>query len=201
MTRIRISLLKSLEKVILHILKISTKFGVAPQSFCENQNSVQDQDHDFTLDFNTRPTFHTLKTPTKFCSDPLTPSKVIVSTSKVPVRTDRQTEIFWCLFCLLRHTKHEHSSKGEIFFLSCDCNTGCVQKIMGIFVFYFLITYRVCKKRKYCNRMSEKKNSLLLTNVYDFYVLEDKTSQKKFPSVCLSGCMYVRGLFMWTQCF
>ena len=28
------------------MLKISTKFGVAPQSFCENQNSVQDQDQD-----------------------------------------------------------------------------------------------------------------------------------------------------------
>ena len=45
------------------MLKISTKFGVAPQSFYENQNSVQnqdqDQDHDITLDFNTRPTFHT----------------------------------------------------------------------------------------------------------------------------------------------
>ena len=31
---------------------------------CENQNCVQnqdqDQDHDMTLDFNTRPTFHTL---------------------------------------------------------------------------------------------------------------------------------------------
>ena len=84
MTRIRISLGNSLERVILHILKISTKFGVAPQSFCENRNSVQDQDldqdHDFTLDFNTRPTFHTYKTSTKFCLDPLTPSKVIVST-------------------------------------------------------------------------------------------------------------------------
>ena len=74
--------------------------------------------------------------------------------------------------------------------------------------FYFLITYGVCKKRKYCNRMSEKKkNSLLLTNIYDFYVLEDKTNQKQFPSVCLSVCLsvwmsgytYVRGLFMWTQ--
>ena len=44
--------------------------------------------------------------------------------------------------------------------------------------------------------MSEKKNSLLLTNVYDFYVLEDKTSQKKFrPSVRLSVWMYVR---TWT---
>ena len=66
------------------MLKISTKFGVTAQSFCENQNSVQDQDqdqdHDITLDFNTRPTFNTWKTPTKFCSDPLTPSKVIVST-------------------------------------------------------------------------------------------------------------------------
>ena len=41
---------------------IPTK-DVAPQSFCQNQNPVQDQDqdqdHDFTLDFNTRPTFHT----------------------------------------------------------------------------------------------------------------------------------------------
>ena len=63
MTRIRISLWNSLEQGILYILKISTKFGVGPKSFCKNQNSVQDQDldqdHDFTLDFNTRPTFHT----------------------------------------------------------------------------------------------------------------------------------------------
>ena len=63
MTRIRISLRNSLERVIFYIPKISIKFGVAPQSFCENQNSVQDhdqnQDHDFTLDFNTTPTFHT----------------------------------------------------------------------------------------------------------------------------------------------
>ena len=45
------------------MLKISTKFDVAQQSFCENQNSVQDEDqdedHNITLDFNTRPTFHT----------------------------------------------------------------------------------------------------------------------------------------------
>ena len=53
-------------------------------------------------------------------------------------------------------------------------------------LFLLIITYGVCKKRKYCNRMSEKKNSLLLTNFYDFYVLEDETSKKKFPSVCLS---------------
>ena len=30
---------------------------------------------------------------------------------------------FVCLFYLLRHTKHEHSSKGAIFFHSCDYNT------------------------------------------------------------------------------
>ena len=96
MTTIRISLWNLLERVILYLLKISTKFGVAPQSFCENKNSVQsqvqDQDHDITLDFNTRPTFHTWKTPTKFCLDPLTPSKVIVSTWKVHVRTARQLD-------------------------------------------------------------------------------------------------------------
>ena len=46
---------------MLHILKILTKFDVALQSFCENQNSPQnqDQDHNFSLDFNTRLTFHT----------------------------------------------------------------------------------------------------------------------------------------------
>ena len=96
MCRIRISLWNSLEKVILYMLKISRKFGVAPQSLSENQKSVQnqdqDQDHDITLDFNTRPTFHTWKTPTKFCLDPLIPSKVIVSTWKVHVRTYIQTD-------------------------------------------------------------------------------------------------------------
>ena len=47
---------------MLYILKIPTKFDFALQSFRENQNSVQDQDqdpnHDFTLNFKTRPTFY-----------------------------------------------------------------------------------------------------------------------------------------------
>ena len=47
---------------MLCFLKIPNK-GVVPQSFCQNQNPVQDQDqdqdYDFTLDFNTRPTFYT----------------------------------------------------------------------------------------------------------------------------------------------
>ena len=31
---------------MLHILKIPTKFGVVPQSSCQNQNPVEDQEHD-----------------------------------------------------------------------------------------------------------------------------------------------------------
>ena len=55
----------------------------------------------------------------RICLYRLTPSKVIVSTSKRHVRTDRQTDgNFLCLFCFLRHTKHEHSSKGENFFFT-----------------------------------------------------------------------------------
>ena len=60
-SRIRTSLWNSLQKVLLYMLKISTKFGVARQSFCENQNSIQDQDqdHDITLVINAWATFHT----------------------------------------------------------------------------------------------------------------------------------------------
>ena len=43
---IRISLSKLLTKVMLRVLKIPDKFGVVPQSFCQNQNSVHDQDQD-----------------------------------------------------------------------------------------------------------------------------------------------------------
>ena len=89
--RIRISLSKSITKVMLCVLKIPTTFGVVPQIFFQNQNPVQDQDQDVTFDFNTRPIFHTQKTPTKFYLDPLTPSKIIVSTAKVHVRTYSKT--------------------------------------------------------------------------------------------------------------
>ena len=44
--RIRFSVWNSLENDILYMLKISTKLGIAPQSFCENKNSVQDEDED-----------------------------------------------------------------------------------------------------------------------------------------------------------
>ena len=52
---------------------------------------------------------------------PPTYSQTIRQTDR---QTYRRTELFFCLFCLLRHTKHEHSSKGENFFFhSCDSNT------------------------------------------------------------------------------
>ena len=38
----------------------------------------------------------------------------------------------------------------------------------------------------------KKKNSLFFKHVHVLYVLEDKTSKKKFPSVCLSVCLSIR---------
>ena len=48
-------------------------------------------------------------------------------------QTDRQTEIFLCLFCVVKHTKHEHSSKGENSFFFNHAIT-----ILSLF------TYSVC---------------------------------------------------------
>ena len=42
--RIGIPLAISITKVMLCVLKIPTKFGVIPESFCQNRNFVQDQD-------------------------------------------------------------------------------------------------------------------------------------------------------------
>ena len=61
--------------------------------------------------------------------------------------------------------------------------------------FYFLFTYGVCKKRKYCNRMNEKK-TLFLMDVHVLYVLEDKISKKHFR---MSVWLNVRGSWLWTQ--
>ena len=66
--------------------------------FCQNQNPAQDQNQgrDFILDFYTGSTFFTHQTPTKFCLDPLIPSKFIVSKARIHVRmsrhADRQTD-------------------------------------------------------------------------------------------------------------
>ena len=123
---------------MLYILKIPTKYGVVLQSFCQNQNPAQDQDqhqdYDFTLDFNNRPTFHTKK-PTKFFSHPLIPSKVIVSTARIHVRTyvqpGRQTDrrIFFACFVFLEIQNMNIHQKERFFFQSGDYN---------IFSFYIL---------------------------------------------------------------
>ena len=43
------------------MLKTPAKFSAVPWSFCKIQNPAQDQDQDnnFTLDFNTKTTFYT----------------------------------------------------------------------------------------------------------------------------------------------
>ena len=61
--------------------------------------------------------------------------------------------------------------------------------------FYFLITRGVFKKKKYCNRMSEKKILPFWWMFMFCMSLKTKRAKKNFrPSVCLSGCTYVRGL-------
>ena len=69
------------------------------------------------------------------------------------------------------------------------------QQNMFIVYFYFLITYGVCKKRKYCNRMSEKKKFSPFDKCSCFVCLRRRNKQKKFPSVCLSVWLAVRS---WT---
>ena len=59
---------------------------------------------------------------------------------------------------------------------------------MNFSIFSFSSHTEYVKRESIVIARVKKNNSLLLTNVYDFYVLEDKTSQKKFPSVCLSVC-------------
>ena len=55
--------------------------------------------------------------------------------------------------------------------------------------FYFLITHEVCKKRKYCNSMSEKEKFSPFAECSCLYGLKDKTNKKN--SVCLSVCLAV----------
>ena len=50
-------------------------------------------------------------------------------------QTDRQTRNFFCLFCVLNHTKHEHSSKEENFFFTHAITILC------------LFTYCVCDEK------------------------------------------------------
>ena len=54
------------------------------------------------------------------------------------MQADRQTKIFFGLFCPLRHTNHEHLSKGESFF-----------SLMRLQFFLFLHTPYVMRKWKW----------------------------------------------------
>ena len=71
------------------------------------------------------------KTPIKFCLDPLTPSKVIVYTSKVHVRADRRTDrqtdgnFFVLVLSSKTYKKWTLIERRQFFFFfhSCDYNT------------------------------------------------------------------------------
>ena len=70
-----------------------------------------------------------------YCVHMKSPCTYSQTTRQPDKQTDRRN--FFCLFCLLRHTKHKHSSKGEIFFYSCGYNT---------FSFYILRMWWESKK-------------------------------------------------------
>ena len=85
-------------------------------------------------------------------------------------------------------------------FLHCDRNNSIFFEKLRLFPFSSHTEYG--KRGSIIIAWVKQKNSLLLTNVHVLYVLEDKTSKKKFPSVCLSvwdvclsvwlsGCAYV----------
>ena len=83
--------------------------------------------------------------------------------------------------------KVENYSKGSFYFL---ITYGVCKKRK--YCFFLLSHHGVCKKRKYCNRMSEKKKFSPFDKCLSFLCLIRQDKQKKIPSVCLSGCLDVR---------
>ena len=73
-----------------------------------------------------------------YCVHMKSPRTYSQTTRQTDRQTDRQTGIFFCLFCLLIHTKHEHSSIGENFFFP----------LMRLQYFLFLHTPYVMRKWK-----------------------------------------------------
>ena len=118
------------------MLKISTKFSVAPQSFCENQNSVQDQDqdHDITLDFNTRPYiedthqifFGSANSFERYC--------VHMKRPRTYSQTTRQTDR-WIFYLLVLSSKTRTFVKRREFFFTHSIT------ILSLF------TYSVCDEK------------------------------------------------------
>ena len=115
--------------VMFYIIKISTKFGVAPQrflwksKFCSGSGfgsglwfyfGFQYQTYVSYIEDTPQILFGSANSFDSYCVHMKSPWTYVLP----DIQTDRQTEIFFCLFCLPRHTKHEHSSKGENFFFS-----------------------------------------------------------------------------------
>ena len=79
-----------------------------------------------------------------YCVHMKSPRTYSPTTRQTDKHPNRQTDIFYCLFCLLRHTKHEHSSKGENFFF--------FYSLMQLQSFLFLHTPYVMRKYKSKNK-------------------------------------------------
>ena len=66
-----------------------------------------------------------------YCVHMKSPRTYVHPDIQIDRQTDRQTEIFFGLFCLLRHKNHKHLSEGDKFFFfhSCDYNTFSDEKV------------------------------------------------------------------------
>ena len=115
--RIRIPLAKSITKVMLCVLKITTKFGVVPQShLCSRWGSgsgswfyfgFQYQIYISYIEDTHQILFGSANSFEIYCAHMKSPRTYGQTNRRTDWRTDGN--FFW-MFCLLRHTKHEHSS-------------------------------------------------------------------------------------------
>ena len=118
MSRIRILLWNLLEKVILSPM-----------------NSIPDL-HSYIKDTH-QILFGSANSFESYCVHMKSPRTYSQTTRQTNKQADRQKDgNFFCLFCLLRHTKHGHSSKGGNFFLITHAIT-----ILSLF------TYSVCDEK------------------------------------------------------
>ena len=128
MSRIRISLWNSLEKVILYMLKISTKFGCRSakflweSKFCSESGSGSGSWYYFGFQYQIYISYiedtHRILCGSansfeSYCVHMKSPRTYVHPYIQTSRRTDGN---LFGLFCLQRHTNHEHLSKGENFF-------------------------------------------------------------------------------------
>ena len=127
---------------MLCVLKILTKFGVVPQFFstsksCSRWGSGSGSWFYFGFQYQTYISYIEDTHQILFGSaNSFESYRVHIKSLRTYVQTDRQTDgNFFCLFCLLRHTKHEHSSKGDVFFST------------HAFTILSLFTYSICDEK------------------------------------------------------